>query len=80
MHIMSNDRWIEKIMEFYSYFMSYEQNECKKEYIKLLEKHDTFKTQLFDCKFDEKKVEKILIIFRWNAFWDLNKKEFKFLI
>ena len=55
MHIMSNDRWIEKIMEFYSYFMSYEQNECKKEYIKLLEKHDTFKTQLFDCKFDEKK-------------------------
>ena len=55
MYIMSNDQWIEKIMEFYSYFMNYEQNDCKKEYIKLLENHSTFKTQLFQCKFDEKK-------------------------
>ena len=55
MYIMSNDQWIEKIMEFYSYFMNYEQNDCKKEYIKLLENHSTFKTQLFECKFDEKK-------------------------
>ena len=55
MYIMSNDQWIEKIMEFYSYFMNYEQNECKKEYIQLLESHSTFKTQLFDCKFDIKK-------------------------
>ena len=55
MNIMSNDQWIEKIMEFYSYFMDYEQNECKKEYIKLLENNDTYKTQLFDCKFDDKK-------------------------
>ena len=53
--IMSNDQWIEKIMEFYSYFMNYEQTVCKKEYIKLLENHSTFKAQLFDCKFDEKK-------------------------
>lgn len=55
MYIMSNDQWIEKIMEFYSYFMNYEQNDCKKEYLKLLEEHSTFKTQLFDCQFEEKK-------------------------
>ena len=53
MYIMSNDQWIEKIMEFYSYFMNYSLNEIKKEYIKLLEKKETYKTQLFDCKFDE---------------------------
>ena len=51
MYIMSNDQWIEKIMEFYSYFMNYEQNECKKEYINSLMNHSTYKTQLFDAKF-----------------------------
>ena len=55
MYIMSNDQWIEKIMEFYSYFMNYEQNECKKEYINSLMNHSTYKTQLFDAKFDVKK-------------------------
>ena len=55
MYIMSNDQWIEKIMEFYSYFMNYEQNECKKEYINSLMNHSTYKTQLFDVKFDVKK-------------------------
>ena len=55
MYIMSNDQWIEKIMEFYSYFMNYEQNECKKEYINSLTNHSTYKTQLFDAKFDVKK-------------------------
>ena len=55
MYIMSNDQWIEKIMEFYSYFMNYEQNECKKEYIFSLMNHSTYKTQLFDAKFDSKK-------------------------
>ena len=55
MYIMSNDQWIEKIMEFYSYFMNYEQNECKKEYINSLMNHSTYKTQLFDAKFDSKK-------------------------
>ena len=55
MYIMSNDQWIEKIMEFYSYFMNYEQNECKKEYINSLMNHSTYKTQLFDGKFDVKK-------------------------
>ena len=55
MYIMSNDQWIEKIMEFYSYFMYYEQNECKKEYINSLMNHSTYKTQLFDAKFDVKK-------------------------
>ena len=59
MFIMSNDQWIEKIMEFYSYFMDYEQNICQKEYIKLLENHNTFNTQLFYCKFDEKKSSEI---------------------
>ena len=55
MHIMTSDQWIEKIMEFYSFFMDYDQNEFKKEYIIFLEKKDTFKTQLFECKFDRKK-------------------------
>ena len=55
MYIMSNDQWIEKIMEFYSYFMNYEKNECKKEYINSLMNHSTYKTQLFDAKFDVKK-------------------------
>ena len=55
MYIMSNDQWIEKIMEFYSYFMNYQQNECKKEYIFSLMNHSTYKTQLFDAKFDSKK-------------------------
>ena len=55
MHIMSNEQWIEKIMEFYSYFMNYSQIDCKKEYIKLLEDHSTFKTPLFGSKFSEKK-------------------------
>ena len=55
MYIMSNDQWIEKIIEFYSYFMNYEQNECKKEYINSLMNHSTYKTQLFDAKFDVKK-------------------------
>ena len=55
MYFMSNDQWIEKIMEFYSYFMNYEQNECKKEYINSLMNHSTYKTQLFDAKFDIKK-------------------------
>ena len=55
MYITSNDQWIEKIMEFYSYFMNYEQNECKKEYINSLMNHSTYKTQLFDAKFDVKK-------------------------
>ena len=55
MYIMSNDQWIEKIMEFYSYFMNYEQNECKKEYINSLMNHSTYKTQLFDAKFNVKK-------------------------
>ena len=54
-YIMSNDQWIEKIMEFYSYFMNYEQNECKKEYINSLMNHSTYKTQLFESKFDIKK-------------------------
>ena len=54
MYIMSNDQWIEKIMEFYSFFMNYNMNDAKNEYINLLEKNDAFKTQLFDCKFDEK--------------------------
>ena len=55
MHIMSNEQWIEKIMEFYSYFMNYSQIDCKKEYIKLLEDKSTFKTPLFGSKFSEKK-------------------------
>ena len=42
-------------MEFYSYFMNYEQNECKKEYINSLMNHSTYKTQLFESKFDIKK-------------------------
>ena len=55
MYIMSKDQWIEKIMEFYSYFMNYEQHECKKEYINLLTNNSTYKTQLFEAKFDTKK-------------------------
>ena len=53
--LMSKDQYIEKIIELYSMFSFYLKNECKMEYIKILEKNITFHTQQFGSKFHENK-------------------------
>ena len=53
--LMSKDQYIEKIIELYTMFSFYSKNECKKEYLKLLEKNPIFHTQQFDSKFNEDK-------------------------
>ncbi len=53
--LMTKDQYIEKIIELYSMFSYYAKNECKMEYIKILEKNITFHTQQFGSKFLEDK-------------------------
>ena len=53
--LMSKDQWIEKIIELYSNFSSFPKNECKKEYLKLLETNSLFKIHQFESKFDYEK-------------------------
>ena len=53
--LMSKDQYIEKIIELYTVFSFYPKNECKIEYLKLLEKNPIFHTQQFDSKFNEEK-------------------------
>ena len=55
MSLMSKDQYIEKIIELYTIFSYYPQNECKREYLKLLEGNQTFRTHQFDSKFVENK-------------------------
>ena len=53
--LMSKDQYIEKIIELYTMFSYYSKNECKREYMKLLEGNQTFRTHQFDSKFVENK-------------------------
>lgn len=53
--LMSKDQYIEKIIEIYTMFSYYSKNECKIEYLKLLEEKQTFRTHQFDSKFNESK-------------------------
>jgi hypothetical protein len=53
--LMSKDQWIEKIIELYSNFSSFHKNECKIEYLKLLETNSLFKIHQFESKFDYEK-------------------------
>jgi hypothetical protein len=53
--LMTKDQWIEKIIELYSNFSSFPKNECKIEYLKLLETNSLFKIHQFESKFDYEK-------------------------
>ena len=53
--LMTKDQWIEKIIELYSNFSSFPKNDCKMEYLKLLETHSLFKIHQFESKFDYEK-------------------------
>ena len=53
--LMSKDQYKEKVMECYTMFAYYSQNECKLEYLKVLEGNITYQTQQFDSKFNDTK-------------------------
>ena len=53
--LMSKDQYIEKIIELYTMFSYYSQNECMVEYLKTLEGCSTYQTHLFDSKFNDEK-------------------------
>ena len=53
--LMSKDQYIEKIIELYTMLSYYPKNECKVEYLKVLDGNATFQTHQFDSKFNENK-------------------------